>query len=250
MSTAYSWVTAFYHLAAPPRCYQLIGVLLPWLGGGAALFFIVGCVWGLVFSPPDYQQGDSVRIMYVHVPAAMGSMAVYVLMALMGAIGLIWHIKIADMMARSCAPVGAAFTVLALVTGSLWGKPTWGTYWVWDARLTSELILLFLYMGYIAVQNAIEDRDKAAHAGALIALVGLVNIPIIHYSVEWWNTLHQGTSLFKLKPSLDSRLLMPLVVMLVAYALIAWTLILIGTRNEILLRRRQSIPVQPWKKST
>jgi heme exporter protein C len=165
-------------------------------------------------------------------------MGVYVAMAIAGGIGLIWRIKVAAMVARSCAPIGAAFTFLALATGSLWGKPMWGTWWVWDARLTSELILLFLYLGYIGLQEAIEDRDTAGRASAVLALVGLVNIPIIHYSVEWWHTLHQGATLFKMdKPSIAPEMLWPLLVMMGAYCLIAATAVLLGARNEVLARK-------------
>jgi heme exporter protein C len=168
-------------------------------------------------------------------------MGVYVAMAITGGIGLIWRIKVAAMISRSCAPIGAAFTFLALVTGSLWGKPMWGTWWVWDARLTSELVLLFLYLGYISLQDAIEDRETAGRAGAVLALVGLVNIPIIHYSVEWWYTLHQGATLFKLdRPSIDSAMLWPLLVMMGAYSVLAATAVLMGARNEVLERKLES----------
>lgn len=227
-----------YRLASPNAFYELSGRALPWLAGATLLLFGTGLVWGLAFAPPDYQQGESFRIIYVHVPAAAFSMGVYVAMAVAGAIGLIWRIKVAAMVARSCAPVGAAFTFLALATGSLWGKPMWGTWWIWDARLTSELILLFLYLGYIGLQEAFEDRDAGARAGAVLALVGLVNIPIIHYSVEWWYTLHQGATLFKLgKPSMPPAMLWPLLVMLTAYGLLALTVVVIDTRNEVLERK-------------
>jgi len=225
-------------LASPNYFYDLTGQALPWLGLATVLLFSTGLVWGLAFAPPDYQQGESFRIIYVHVPAAAFSMGVYVAMASAGAIGLIWRIKVAAMVARSCAPIGAAFTFLALATGSLWGKPMWGTWWVWDARLTSELILLFLYLGYIGLQEAIEDRDKAARAGAVLALVGLVNIPIIHYSVDWWHTLHQGATIFKFdKPSIAPEMLWPLLVMMAAFALLAVVAVLLGARNEVLARK-------------
>jgi heme exporter protein C len=198
----------------------------------------LGMSWGLAFAPADYQQGNGFRIIYVHVPAAAFSMGVYVAMAGAGAIGLIWRIKVAAMVARSCAPVGAAFTFLALATGSLWGKPMWGTWWVWDARLTSELILLFLYLGYLGLQEAIDDWDTATRAGAVLALVGLVNIPIIHYSVEWWYTLHQGATLFKLgRPSITPAMLRPLLVMMAAYGCLAITVVVMGARNEVLQRK-------------
>ncbi len=227
-----------YRLASPHHFYDLTGKALPWLGLATLILFCVGIVWGLAFAPADYQQGDSFRIIYVHVPAASFSMGVYVAMAVSGAIGLIWHIKLAAMVSRNCAPIGAAFTFLALATGSLWGKPMWGTWWAWDARLTSELILLFLYLGYIGLQEAIEDRETASRASAVLALVGLVNIPIIHYSVEWWYTLHQGATLFKLdKPSMDPAMLWPLLIMLAAFALLFVTVVLMRTRNEVLERK-------------
>ena len=229
---------SFYRLASPNYFYQQSGRLLPWLAAVTLVLFLTGLVWGLAFAPADYQQGNGFRIMYVHVPAAVFSMSVYVAMAVAGGIGLIWRLKVAAMVARSCAPIGAAFTFLALVTGSLWGKPMWGAWWVWDARLTSELILLFLYLGYMALQEAIEERDTADRASAVLALVGLINIPIIHYSVEWWYTLHQGATILKLgKPSIAPAMLWPLLVMLAAYGLLALLVVLLRTRNEVLERR-------------
>ena len=229
---------SFYRLASPNYFYQQSGRLLPWLAAVTLVLFLTGLVWGLAFAPADYQQGNGFRIMYVHVPAAVFSMSVYVAMAVAGGIGLIWRIKVAAMVARSCAPIGAAFTFLALATGSLWGKPMWGAWWVWDARLTSELILLFLYLGYMALQEAIEERDTADRASAVLALVGLINIPIIHYSVEWWYTLHQGATILKLgKPAIAPAMLWPLLVMLAAYGLLALLVVLLGTRNEVLERK-------------
>ena len=229
---------SFYRLASPNYFYQQSGRLLPWLAAVTLLLFTTGLIWGLAFAPADYQQGNGFRIMYVHVPAAVFSMGVYVAMAVTGGIGLIWRIKVAAMVARSCAPIGAAFTFLALATGSLWGKPMWGAWWVWDARLTSELILLFLYLGYMALQEAIEERDTADRASAVLALVGLINIPIIHYSVEWWYTLHQGATILKLgKPSIAPAMLWPLLVMLAAYGLLALLVVLLRTRNEVLERK-------------
>ena len=229
---------SFYRLASPNYFYQQSGRLLPWLAAVTLLLFTTGLIWGLAFAPADYQQGNGFRIMYVHVPAAVFSMGVYVAMAVTGGVGLIWRIKVAAMVARSCAPIGAAFTFLALATGSLWGKPMWGAWWVWDARLTSELILLFLYLGYIALQEAIEERDTADRASAVLALVGLINIPIIHYSVEWWYTLHQGATILKLgKPSIAPAMLWPLLVMLAAYGLLALLVVLLRTRNEVLERK-------------
>ncbi len=229
---------SFYRLASSNYFYEQSGRLLPWLAMVTFLLFTTGLVWGLAFAPADYQQGNGFRIMYVHVPAAVFSMGVYVAMAVAGGIGLIWRLKVAAMVARSCAPIGAAFTFLALTTGSLWGKPMWGAWWVWDARLTSELILLFLYLGYMALQEAIEERDTADRASAVLALVGLINIPIIHYSVEWWYTLHQGATILKLgKPSIAPAMLWPLLVMLAAYGLLALLVVLLRTRNEVLERK-------------
>ena len=192
-------------------------------------------------APPDYQQGDSFRIIYLHVPSAWMSMFIYVVMAVTGGIGLIWRMKLADVMAAAAAPVGASFTFLALATGSLWGKPMWGTWWVWDARLTSELILLFLYLGIMGLQSAIPDRRNASRAAALLALVGVVNIPIIHFSVEWWNTLHQGATVSKFdKPSIHISMLIPLLVMAVAFKLFFATVVLMRARCELLERERNS----------
>ncbi|MFB6259384.1 MAG: heme ABC transporter permease [Thiohalorhabdaceae bacterium] len=225
----------FHKLGSPKIFYRLSQRLTPWLGGITAVLLAVGLFWGLVVAPADYQQGDSYRIIFVHVPAAWLSMFVYMVMAVSGAIVLIWRMKVTEAIMRASAPLGAWFTFLALVTGSLWGKPMWGTYWVWDARLTSELILLFLYLGFIALQNAIEDRRTAARAGAILALVGVVNIPIIHYSVEWWSTLHQGPTVTKLDtPSITLNMLAPLLVMAVAFTLYYATVVLMRARCEIL----------------
>jgi heme exporter protein C len=235
----------FHRLASPKHFYTLSGKLIPWFGGLALALILVGLYLGLFVAPPDYQQGDSYRIMFIHVPSAWMSMFIYVVMASAGAIGLIWKIKLADVVAASSAPLGASFTFLALVTGSLWGKPMWGTYWVWDARLTSELILLFLYLGFMALQSAIEDKRTAARAGAVLALVGVVNIPIIHFSVEWWNTLHQGPTVTKLgAPSIAVSMLIPLLVMGVAFMLYYAAIVLLRARSEVLDRERNSSWVQ------
>jgi heme exporter protein C len=221
--------------ASPKNAYALACTLTPWFGWISVLLFAAGLYGGLLYAPPDYEQGESFRIIYVHVPAAWMSMFIYVVMAATGAAGLIWKVKVTDATARSCAPLGASFTFLALVTGSLWGKPMWGTWWVWDARLTSELILLFLYLGYMALQSAIDDRRTAARAGAVLALVGIVNIPIIHYSVIWWNTLHQGPTVTKFdKPSIAVSMLIPLLIMSVAYTTFFVTMLLVRVRAEII----------------
>ncbi len=194
-----------------------------------------------MYAPPDYQQGDSFRIIYVHVPSAWMSLFVYMVMAVAGAIGLIWHIKLAEITSISSAPIGASFTFLALVTGSLWGKPMWGTWWVWDARLTSELLLLFLYLGVIGLYNAIEDKRIATRATAILAIVGVVNIPIIHYSVEWWNTLHQGATITKFdKPSIHISMLIPLLLMALGFKFFYVIVLLMRSRCELLFRERNS----------
>jgi heme exporter protein C len=204
---------------------------------------LIGLVWGLVIAPPDYQQGQSYRIIFIHVPSAWMSMFVYAILASAGAVALIWRVKLAEVVGTASAPLGAAFTFLALVTGSLWGKPMWGTWWVWDARLTSELLLLFLYLGYIALESAIEDKRKASRAAAVLALVGVVDLPIIHYSVYWWNTLHQPATVSKLAaPSMHPSMLMPLLIMAIAFTLFYVCLLLIRSRTELLERERGN----PW----
>ncbi len=233
-----------YKYASPKNFYALAGRLIPWLGAVTLLLFIAGLYLGLYVAPPDYQQGDSYRIMFIHVPSAWMSMFVYMMMAGGGLVGLVWNIKLADMLATASAPIGASLTLSALVTGSLWGRPTWGTYWVWDARLTSELILFFLYMGFIALQAAIDDPRRSARAGAVLALVGVVNIPIIHFSVVWWNTLHQPASIGSLgkivSPSIYPSMLHPLLIMSVAFFLFYFTVLLIRMRGEILARERHT----------
>ena len=231
----------FYQLASPRWCYRICGKLLPWFMAVALLLLIGGTAWALLFAPADYQQGNSFRIIYLHVPSAILAQSCYLLMAVAGAVGLIWKMKVADMVAKSCAPIGASLAVLALLTGAIWGKPTWGSWWVWDARLTSMLILFFLYLGVMALNSAIESESTAAQATAVLALVGLVNIPIIKYSVEWWNTLHQSAT-FKLteKPAMPAEMWLPLLVMVIGfYAFFAVTLML-RLRNEILRRERRA----------
>jgi heme exporter protein C len=233
----------FLHKYASPRnFYTLAGQLIPWLAGATLLTLGWGLYQGLFVAPPDYQQGESVRIMFVHVPAAWMSMFVYMVLAGAGAVGLIWNLKLAEMTATAAAPIGASFTFLALVTGSLWGKPMWGTWWAWDARLTSELLLFFLYLGFMALQAAIDDPKRAARAGALLALVGVVNIPVIHFSVQWWNTLHQPASVSAINkigtPAIHPSILVPLLVMALAFTLFFATVLLMRLRAEILQRER------------
>lgn len=225
----------FHRFGSPKYFYEISLWLSRWAAVVCVICFVAGLYGGLVLAPADYQQGDSFRIIYLHVPAAWMSLLVYMVMAISGGIGLIWRIKLAEIIARSSAPIGASFTFMALVTGSIWGKPMWGTWWVWDARLTSELILLFLYLGYIALQSAFEDRRVGARAGAILALVGIVNIPIIHYSVEWWSTLHQGPTISKFdKPSIHMSMLIPLLLMVIGFKAFFASTLLIRARGEIL----------------
>lgn len=225
--------------ASLPTFYRLSGRLLPWLWGLAAVLMGVGVIGALVLAPVDYQQGQAYRILFVHVPSAWMAMFVYMFMAGASAVGFIWHLKLAEILARVSAPLGAAFTGLALATGSLWGARMWNTWWVWDARLTSVLLLFFLYLGFMALQGAIEDRRRAARAGAVLALVGVVNIPIIHYSVEWWNTLHQGATVSKLSnPSMTWDMLWPLLTMALGFMAYFAAAVLVRARCEILERER------------
>jgi heme exporter protein C len=230
-----------HKLSSPPHAYRIAGRLTPWFGWPALALIVTGLYGGLMLAPADYQQGDGFRILYVHAPSAWLSMFIYATMAAAAAIGLIWRIKLAHGVAAASAPVGAWFTFLALATGSIWGKPMWGTWWVWDARLTSELILLFLYLGLIALRAAIDDRERADRATAVLAIVGVVNLPIIHYSVYWWNTLHQGATITKLgKPSITGDMLWPLLVMLAGFTLYYLGVLMTRLRAEILRRERDA----------
>jgi heme exporter protein C len=219
---------------SPPWFYNFSGKLLPWTWGVFLVLLAAGLYLGLVKAPPDYLQGESARIMYIHVPSAYMSMMIYALMAVMGVIGLVWHVRMAEIMMISSAPIGAIFTAIALATGSLWGRPTWGTYWVWDARLTSELVLLFLYLGVIGLYAAYDEPRKAARAAALLALVGVVNLPIIHYSVTWWNTLHQPPSLTSEGSAIHPSMLVPLLIMVVAWKFFYISNLLVRTRNRLI----------------
>lgn len=209
-------------LAAPRNFYRVGEALLPWLMAALVAGVLAGLYLGLWAAPSDYLQGNSYRIMFIHVPAAWLSMLVYTLMALAAAIGLVWRLKLTFAFTRAAAPAGAVFTLVTLVTGAVWGKPTWGSWWVWDARLTSELILLFLYLGYIALQEATSSRRAAWRNGAILLVAGFVNIPVIHYSVVWWHTLHQPASILKFDtPSIHPSMLAPLVVMAAAFVVLA-----------------------------
>ncbi|WP_296046126.1 heme ABC transporter permease [uncultured Alteromonas sp.] len=231
--------------AKPERAYQLCVTLQPYFLWPGILCLLVGSLWGLAFAPQDYQQGDSFRIIYIHVPSAILSMSTYVAMAVAALVGIVWQWRTAFMAMIAMAPVGAVITFIALFTGAAWGKPMWGTWWVWDARLTSELILLFLYLGVIALYGAFEDKQQAGKAAGVMALVGVVNVPIIHYSVEWWNTLHQGATISKFdKPSIAPEMLWPLLIALLGLALFIAAVTVMRMKNEIIRREYH----RPWVK--
>jgi heme exporter protein C len=233
--------TWFYKLASPPYVYAATAALTPWFLGLAAITIVYGLVGGLIFAPPDYQQGDAFRIIYVHAPSAWMSLFSYTSMAIAGAIALVWRIKMGHAVAAASAPIGASFTLLALVTGSLWGRPMWGTYWAWDPRLTSELILLFLYAGVMSLRSAFEDPARGDRAAALLGVVGLVNVPIIHYSVLWWNSLHQGATIAKIgKPSMPGSMLWPLLSMLLGFMFVYGAVLCMRLQGEVLNRERQA----------
>ncbi|KTC94502.1 heme ABC transporter permease CcmC [Legionella erythra] len=234
-----------YQMASPRNFYQLTQRWLPLLGVSVWVTLLPGLVWGLFFAPPDYQQGDAFRIIYVHVPAAFLSMSLYAWMAFLAVLLLVWRIKLAGLMLSVVAQLGAVMAFLALATGSIWGKPMWGAWWVWDARLTSELILLLLYIAILAIRSAFTDSERGDRVIAILTLVGLVDLPIIHYSVYWWNTLHQGATLTVFaKPKIAAPMLYPLLLSLLGFALYALWIILHKARNELLLRERR----QQWVK--
>ncbi|MFI4914635.1 MAG: heme ABC transporter permease [Steroidobacterales bacterium] len=235
-----AWVW-FHRFGSPPHFYRLAGRLLPWFALPALLLSAAGLIGGLVLAPPDYQQGDGFRIIYVHAPAAWLSLMVYCVMATSAAVGLIWRMNVAHAVAASCATIGASFTAVALATGMLWGRPMWGTYWEWDPRLTSELLLLFLYLGYMGLRNAIDDIGRADRASAVLAIVGVVNVPIIHYSVTWWNSLHQAATVMKFgQPSMPASMLVPLLLVLAGFTLYFIALLLVRARAEVLRRERSA----------
>lgn len=229
-------------LANPTRFLELAGRAIPWLTVATIVLLGIGLYLAFFVAPPDYQQGETVRIMFVHVPAAWLAMFGYVLIAIAALGTLIWRHPLADVAAKAAVPIGATFTFIALVTGSLWGKPMWGTYWVWDARLTSMLVLFLLYLGLIALWQAIEEPGRAGRAAAILALVGVINIPIIKFSVDWWNTLHQPASIIRMDgPTIDASMLTPLFVMAAAFTLLFVLLHLIAMRAEILRRRVRAL---------
>lgn len=225
-------------LANPARFLRLMAVIRPWAAGVAVLGFVVGLGWGLLYAPPDYQQGNTARIMYIHVPAAWMALFIYAAMAVASGVTLIWKHPVAELVAKASAPIGAAFTMICLITGALWGKPMWGAWWVWDARLTSMLILFFIYLGYIALWEAFDDPTRAGRAAAILALVGVINLPIIKFSVDWWNTMHQPASVLTLSgPKIHPDILWPLLIMaLGAKGYYVWLLSL-RVRAEILSRQ-------------
>lgn len=231
----------FHKLSSPPYAYRTAGLLRPWLFWPAVLLMVIGAVGGLVLAPEDYQQKDAFRIIYVHVPTAILSLTIYTAMAIAAGVGIIWRIKLAHAVAAACAPIGAWFTAICLATGSIYGKPMWGTWWEWDPRLTSELILLFLYLGYMALRASFDDTQRADRASAILAIVGVVNVPIVKYSVVWWNSLHQGPSISKIAaPSIAGSMLWPLLVMLLAFSLYIGAVVCDRLRAEILRRERNA----------
>jgi heme exporter protein C len=230
-----------YKYASPTNFYPLAGKLIPWFGIPAAILFVVGLYVGFFVAPTDFQQGDAYRIIFIHVPAAWMGMFLYILMAAYAGIGWAFNARLASMMAASLSITGAMFTFLSLATGSLWGKPTWGTWWVWDARMTSTLILMFLYIGFISLQAAIDDPRRADRAGAVLALVGAINIPIIYFSVQWWNTLHQGATIRLLsKPTMAPPMVAAMLIMLAGCWLYSVAVVLIRLRCIILEREQNA----------
>ena len=232
----------FNRLANPTRFMSIAGAVLPWLIGVTVILFATGLYLTFFVAPPDYQQGETVKIMFIHVPSAWLAMMGYSLIAVSSIGSLIWRHPLADVSAKAAAPIGAVFTLLALITGSLWGKPMWGTFWVWDARLTSVLVLFFLYLGLIALWQSIEDASRAGRAAAILALVGFVNVPIIKFSVDWWNTLHQPASVARMDgPAIHSSILTPLMVMAAAFTCLFFVLHLKAMTTEILRRRVEAL---------
>lgn len=227
----------------PGNFLRIVARLLPWLWSSTILAFALG-LFGTFSAPSDYQQGETVRIMYIHVPAAWVAMLAYTVMTVSALGSLVWRHPLADAAQKGAAPLGAAFTFICLATGSLWGKPMWGTYWVWDARLTSVLVLFLVYLGLIALWQTIEDPSKAARAVSVMTLVGFVNIPIVKFSVDWWNTLHQPASVFRMEgPAIASSMLWPLIVMALAYTFLFVTLHVMAVRNEIMRRRARRLAI-------
>lgn len=242
MASKWRW---FHQLGSPKWFFEKSGKWMPWLSILCAGLVATGLYYALWASPQDYQQGHSVRIMYIHVPTAALSMIAYLIMAIAATIGLVWNMKMSFAVTRSIAPIGAVFTFLALVTGSIWGKPTWGTWWEWDARLTSELILFFLYLGYMALHSSFDDRKKADKISAILAIVGVINLPIIYLSVKWWNSLHQAYSVTK-KGAIPPEMQTPLFIMIGAFYLLFIILVIMRLRLELVSRESKSSWVRAW----
>jgi len=230
----------WFKLSSPASFYPVAGTLIPWFAWGAAILAAIGLWLGFGVAPTDFQQGEVYRIIFIHVPSAWLSMFLYVVMAFWGVLALGFGTRLSGMMAQAIAPTGALMTFLALWTGALWGRPTWGAYWVWDARLTSELILLFLYLGFIALQAAIDDPRRADKAGAVLAIIGVINVPIIYFSVKWWNTLHQGASVSVKGSSMATTMLVGMLIMALAYWMYAIAAVLIRVRTIILEREKRA----------
>ena len=231
-----------HRFANPNRFLKFGRIVLPWSAGTTIVCLIFGLYFGLFGSPPDYQQKETVRIMYVHVPSAWMALFIYASMAISCAVALIWKHPLANVIAKSSAPIGAGFTFICLATGALWGKPMWGTWWVWDARLTSVLILLFLYLGYLSLNNAFDNPERGAKASAVLAIVGVVNLPIIKFSVDWWNTLHQPASLTRFAaPAIDSSMLLPLILMAIGFTFFYVTVLILRVRSEIAAAKIRNI---------
>ena len=231
-----------HRFANPARFMRIAEPILPWTSLGALATILLALYFGIFDSPADYQQGETVRIMYVHVPAAWMALFAYTVMALASGSFLIWKHPLADLSAQAAAPIGAGFTAIALVTGALWGQPMWGTWWVWDARLTSVLILFFLYLGYMALVNGFDDPERGSRMGAILALVGFVNVPIIKFSVDWWNTLHQPASISRLDaPAIDTSMLIPLLLMAIGFKLFFISILILRIRIHLLKKRIRSL---------
>jgi heme exporter protein C len=230
-----NWVW-FHRFGSPPYFYRFAGRWAPWFLSISIVLLLIGLYGGLFVAPVDYYQSEVFRVMYVHVPSAYLSLMTYTWMAIAAAIGLIWRIKICHAIAAACAPAGAMFTAVSLATGMIWGQPTWGTYWLWDPRLVSQLFVLFFFLGYLALRGAIDDRDRADRSSAVLAVVGVINVPIVHYSVEWWNSLHQPPTLSK--GAMPMSMAWPLLVMIAAYTFFFLAIMLMRARAEVLRRER------------
>lgn len=229
-------------LANPARFMRFSDAAMPWLAWATLAVLVIGLYRAVAVAPPDYQQGESVRIMYIHVPAAWMALSIYLFVATASAVALVWRHPLADIAASAAAPIGCAFTFICLASGSLWGRPMWGTWWVWDARLTSVLVLFFLYLGYIALVNGFDEPSRGARAGSVLALVGVVNLPIIKFSVDWWNTLHQPASVMRLGgPTIDISMLIPLLVMAAGFLLLFVTLLMLRMRTTLNDRKAMAL---------